>query len=113
MPQALTESDREALAIRWRRILILGLIDFFNGTNDFGKMIIKEIVDMREAVIKAFASCNGIDLYSSGNRWRRFNDILDDIHRHQDIPDEIKNKLREINDFLLLSNFHFKQFLIL
>jgi len=108
MPQALTESDREALAIRWRRILILGLIDFFNGTNDFGKMIIKEIVDMREAVIKAFASCNGIDLHSSGNRWRRFNDILDDIYRHQDIPDEIKNKLREINDFFTSNQFSFQ-----
>ena len=67
MPQNLTESDREALAIRWRRILILGLIDFFNGTNDFGKMIIKEIVDMREAVIKAFARNNGITL-RSGSR---------------------------------------------
>ena len=27
----------------------------FNGTNDFGKHIIKELVDMREAVIRAFA----------------------------------------------------------
>ena len=107
MPQDLTESDREALAIRWRRILILRLIDFFNGTNDFGKVIIKEIVDMREAVIKAFARRNGIALHS-GNRWRKFDDILDDIYNHQDISDEIKNKLREINDFFTSNQFSFQ-----
>jgi len=107
MSQALTESDREALAIRWRRILILGLMDFFNGTNDFGKMIIKEIVDMREAVIKAFARCNGIPL-QSGSKWRKFSDILDDIYNHRDIPDEIKNKLREINNFFTSDQFSFQ-----
>jgi len=107
MPQDLAESDREALAIRWRRILILGLIDFFNGTNDFGKVIIKEIVDMREAVIKAFARRNGIALHS-GNRWRRFNDILNDIYNHQEISDEIKNKLREVNDFFTSNQFSFQ-----
>lgn len=58
----------------------------FNGTNDFGKLIVKELVDMREAVIKAFVRCNRINLRSE-NRWRRFNDILNDI------SDEIKNKL--------------------
>jgi len=107
MPQGLAESDKEALAIRWRRILILGLIDFFNGTNDFGKMIVKEVVDMCEAVIKAFARCNGIALHS-GTGWRRFNDILIDIHSHQSIPDEIKNKLKEINDFFTSSQFSFQ-----
>ena len=107
MLQALTESDREALAIRWRRILILGVIDFFNGTNDFGKVVIKEIVDMGEAVIKAFARRNGIALHS-GNRWRRLNDILNDIYNHQDISDEIKNKLREINDFFTSNQFSFQ-----
>jgi len=59
MSQGLTESNREALAIRWRRILTLGLIDFFNGINDFGKYIIKELVDMREAMIRAFAKSLG------------------------------------------------------
>ena len=107
MPQDLTESDREALAIRWRRILILGLMDFFNGTNDFGKMIIKEIVDMREAVIKAFARRNGIDLHNSENKWRGFNNILKDIY-HQHISDEIKSKLREINDFFTSNQFSFQ-----
>ena len=107
MPQDLTESDREALAIRLRRTLILGLIDFFNGTNDFGKVIIKEIVDMREAVIKTFARRNVIALHS-GNRWRKFNDILNDIYNHQDISDEIKNKLREINDFFTSNQFSFQ-----
>ena len=42
----LSESNREALIIRWRRLLVLGLIDFFNGTNDFGKLIVKEILDI-------------------------------------------------------------------
>jgi len=107
MPQGLTESDREALAIRWRRILILGLIDFFNGTNDFGKMIIKEIVDMREAVIKTFAKRNGVRLYSN-NRWRSFSEILKDIYNHNDIPDEIKDKLREIDDFFTSNQFSFQ-----
>ncbi len=107
MPQALIDSDREALAIRWRRILILGLIDFFNGTNDFGKMIIKEIVDMREAVIKTFAKRNGVGLYSN-NRWRRFSEILNDIYNHRDISDEIKDKLREIDDFFTSNQFSFQ-----
>lgn len=107
MPQSLTESDREALAIRWRRILILGLIDFFNGTNDFGKMIIKEIVDMREAVIKTFAKRNGVGLYSN-NRWRSFSEILKDVYNHNDIPDEIKDKLREIDDFFTSNQFSFQ-----
>jgi len=108
MPQNLTESDREALAIRWRRVLILGLMDFFDGTNDFGKMIIKEIVDMREAVIKAFARRNGIDLHNSGNKWRGFNDILNDIYNRQHISDEIKSKLREIGDFFTSKQFSFQ-----
>jgi len=108
MPQGLTDSDREALVIRWRRILILGLIDFFNGTNDFGKLIIKELVDMHEAVIKAFARCLGISLYS-GNKWRGFNDILNDIYNHQNVSDKIKDKLREINDFFTSNQFSFQQ----
>ena len=107
MPQDLTESDKEALAIRWRRILILGLIDFFNGNSDFGKLIIKEIVDMREAVIKAFARCNGIALRSRSG-WRRLDDILKDIYDHQSISDEIKNKLKEINEFFTSDQFSFQ-----
>lgn len=89
MLQGLTESEREALVIRWRRILILGLIDFFNGTNNFGKLIVKELVDMREAIIKAFAKSLGIPLHSGGS-WRRFNDILSDIYRRKisDLPKE-------------------------
>jgi|Deesub1362A_J573_1020465.scaffolds.fasta_scaffold04072_1 hypothetical protein len=109
MPQGLTESEREALVIRWRRILILGLIDFFNGTNDFGKLIIKELVDMREAVIKAFARCLGISLHS-GNSWRRFNDILSDIYKHPNVSEEIKNKLQEIDTFFTSNQFTFQQF---
>ena len=108
MPQGLTESNREALAIRWRRILTLGLIDFFNGTNEFGKHIIKELVDMREAVIRAFAKSLGISLYS-GNQQRKFNDILNDIYNHQNVPDETKSKLREINEFFISPEFSFQQ----
>ncbi|ALV62989.1 hypothetical protein ADU37_CDS12900 [Thermococcus sp. 2319x1] len=104
----LPESDREALAIRWRRLLILGLLDFFNGANDFGKLIIKELVDMREAVIKAFAKSLGISLHS-GNRWKRFNDILNDIYNHQDVSDETKSNLKEINEFFISPEFSFQQ----
>ena len=104
----MTESEREALVIRWRRILILGLIDFFNGTNDFGKLIIKELVDMRESVIKAYARYLGIPLYS-GNRWRGFNGILNDILNYQNISAKVKNELREIDNFFTSRQFSFQQ----
>lgn len=102
----LAESDREALVIRWRRILILGLLDFFNGTNDFGKLIIKELVDMRESVIKAYARNLGISLYS-GNRWRSFNNILKDVLKR--VPAEVKEKLKDIDNFFTSRQFSFQQ----
>jgi len=94
--------------IRWRRILILGLIDFFNGTNDFGKLIIKELVDMRESVIKAYARNLGIPLHS-GSRWRSFSDILKDIFNNQSVPTKIKDKLRDIDNFFTSRQFSFQQ----
>jgi len=108
MSQSLTESEREALVIRWRRTLILGLIDFFNGTNDFGKLIVKELVDMRESVIKAYAKNLGISLYS-GNRWRKLDNILNDIINHPNVSEEVKNKLKEINNFFTSRQFSFQQ----
>jgi len=108
MSQSLTESEREALVIKWRRILTLGLIDFFNGTNDFGKLIIKELVDIRESVIKAYARYLRIPLYS-GNRWRGFNGILNDILNHQNISAEVRDKLREIDNFFTSRQFSFQQ----
>ena len=42
----LSDGNREALGIRWQRILILGLIDFFKGSEDFNKIIVKEIDEM-------------------------------------------------------------------
>lgn len=108
MSQRLTESDREVLAIRWRRLLILGLIDFFNGTNDFGKLIIKELVDLRESIIKAYAKNLGIPLHS-GHSWRKFRDILNDIYNHPEVSEETKNKLQESDDFFTSKQFSFQQ----
>jgi len=107
--KSLMESEREALIIRWRRILILGLLDFFNGTNDFGKLVIKELIDMRESVIKCYARNLGVPLYS-GNKWRRFCDILNDILNHQNVPDEVKKKLSCIDYFFTSRQFSFQHF---
>lgn len=109
MPQSLTDSDREALVIRWRRIQILGLLDFFNGTNEFGKLIIKELVDLRESIIKAYARCQGVSLYS-GDNWRKFSEVLNDIFQCPNIPQEAKDMLRDINHFFTTNQFSFHQF---
>ena len=88
----LSESNREALIIRWRRLLVLGLIDFFNGSNEFGKLIIKEIIDMREAIIKAYAASIGITIQSR-NGWRKLNEIIDEIRNNPNVPDSVKTEL--------------------
>jgi len=92
VPIGLSESNREALIIRWRRLLVLGLIDFFNGSNEFGKLIIKEIIDMREAIIKAYAVSIGIAI-QSGNGWRNLNEIIDEIKKNSHVPDMVKMEL--------------------
>jgi len=91
----LSESNREALIIRWRNLLILGLIDFFCGTNDFGKLIVKEILDIIEGLIKAFAESLQIQLFENNGEWRGFKKIYEDILQ-KNLPDEFKNKLQEL-----------------
>jgi len=93
--QGLSESNREALIIRWRRLLVLGLIDYFNASNEFGKLIIKEIIDMREAIIKAYASRLGISIQNQNGRWRKLKDITDDISNNPNVPNDVKTKLND------------------
>jgi len=97
----LSESNREALIIRWRRLLILGLIDYFNGSNEFGKLIIKEIIDMREAIVKAYASRLGISLQKQNGRWRTLNEIMEDINTHPNVPNAVKTKLKDSGEMII------------
>ncbi len=101
----LSESNREALIIRWRRLLVLGLIDFFNGTNDFGKLIVKEILDMSEGLIKALAEYLEISLFDNNNNWRGFQQIYNDILQ-KDLSDDFKDRLRELVGRLSSSEFN-------
>jgi len=101
----LSESNREALIIRWRRLLVLGLIDFFNGTNDFGKLIVKEILDMSEGLIKALAEYLGISLFDNNNNWRGFQQIYNDILQ-KDLSDDFKDRFRELVGKLSSSEFN-------
>jgi len=91
----LSESQREALIIRWRRLLVLGLIDYFNVSNEFGKLIIKEIIDMREALIKAYAIRLGISIQNQNGRWRNLNEIMNDINNNPNVSSEVKTKLNK------------------
>lgn len=105
--QTLTESYREALAIRWRRLLILGLMDYFNNTNDFGKLIIKELLDMFEGLVKAFAECLGISLFRANGKWRGFQEIFDDVTTQvQTSSPELISKLQEIHTTLNSEEFN-------
>ena len=97
----MSESNREALIIRWRRLLVLGLIDYFNASNEFGKLIIKEIIDMREAIIKAYASRLGISIQNQNGRWRNLNDIMDDINNNPDVLNDVKTKLNDSENMII------------
>lgn len=97
----LSESNREALIIRWRRLLVLGLIDYFNASNEFGKLIIKEIIDMREAIIKAYASRLGISIQNQNGRWRNLNDIMNNINNNSGVSNNVKTKLNESENMII------------
>ena len=97
----LSESNREALIIRWRRLLVLGLIDYFNASNEFGKLIIKEIIDMREAIIKAYASRLGISIQNQNGRWRNLNDIMNDINNNPNVSSDVKTKLNDSENMII------------
>jgi len=90
-----SDGNREALIIRFRAILILGLIDFFNNDEKFSKIIIREIMDLSEGIIKALAESLSINI-----RNRSFRDIFNDIQHNRFIPLKYKNKIIEINDSL-------------
>jgi len=97
----LSESNREALIIRWRRLLVLRLIDYFNASNEFGKLIIKEIIDMREAIIKAYASRLRISIQNQNGGWRNLNDIMKDINDDPNVPNDVKTKLNDSENMII------------
>ena len=100
MPQqtrqlCLSDGNREALIIRWRTILILGLSDYFSGENRYSKIIVREILDMFEGLVKAFAESLGIQVRNKG-----FTELFDSIRIHDQILDTKKQRLEEINNSL-------------
>ena len=97
----MSESNREALIIRWRRLLVLGLIDYFNVSNEFGKLIIKEIIDMREAIIKAYASRLRISIQNQNGGWRKLNNIMKDINDDPNVPNDVKTKLNDSENMII------------
>ena len=102
----LSDSNREALIIRLRRLLILGIVDFFNGSNDFGKLIVKELLDMYEGTIKAFAEKVGVHLFSENREWRSFKKIVEDIIGSQNVKVEVKKKLMDVNATVYSNEFN-------
>lgn len=101
----LTENNREALIIRFRRILILGLIDFFNTTNEFNKLIIKELIDIREGLIKAFAEAFNIPLFHQNGKWIKLEKIFRDI-LNQNLSQHFKRKITELNSQFISREFN-------
>lgn len=100
MPQllqiCLSDGNREALIIRWRTILILGLQDYFTNENRFLKIVVREILDMFEGLIKAFGEALGIqDIENKG-----FVEIFDSVKNKDQIPQEKKQILEDINNSL-------------
>jgi len=91
----LSDGNREALIIRWRTILMLGLQDFFtNESRDF-KIIVREILDMFEGVLKAFAESLGINVRNRG-----FIEIFNGIKGNDQVPIVKRKRLEEINNSL-------------
>ena len=75
----LTDNDRIALAIRLRRILILTLFDYFNGSTYFNNLVIKELNELFEGIIKIIARNLGINLLDNRGKPRGLKDIINDI----------------------------------
>ena len=91
----LSDGNREALIIRWRTIIILGLQDYFTNENRYIKLVVREILDMFEGLIKAFAKALIIEV-----RDKCFNDIFESIKNHDQVLSEKKQRLEEINNSL-------------
>jgi len=96
----LENDDREALIIRWRVIIILGLMDHFSPSSKFNKIVTKELVDIKEGVIKALAKAYQISLVKNNGDRKGFNELMNDIRRKRRIPQTTKQKVREINSEL-------------
>ena len=75
MIQPLNNNDREALIIRWRTILRLALIDYFDVSHDYSKIIVKEILDIEQAIIKSSCLANAITVPDRGFPERLVDDI--------------------------------------
>ncbi len=75
----LTDNDKIALALRLRRILILTLLDYFNGTAYFNNLIIKELNELFEGIIKIMARNLGIPLTDSNGKRRGLKEIINNI----------------------------------
>lgn len=91
----LSDGNREALIIRWRAILMLGLQDYLTNENRYLKIIVREILDMFEGLIKAFAESCGIQV-----RGRGFTDIFASIRSSELVVETKKQRLEEINNSL-------------
>lgn len=90
-----SDGNREALIIRYRAILHLGLLDYFNNENKYSKIIVREILDMFEGIIKALAESLSIQVER-----RRFTAIFTDILGCAQIPEVKKRRIQEINTSL-------------
>lgn len=92
----LSDGNREALIIRWRTIIILGLQDYFTNENIYPKIIVKEILDMFEGLIKAF----GESLRTPNIENMGFMKIFDAVRNHPQVPPEKIQRLEDINNSL-------------
>lgn len=90
-----SETHREALIIRWRSLIKLGLLDYFTNERNFSKLITKELMDMQEGVIKALADGLGIRT----NR-RNYPDILREVLSKPELSSEKRNKIRRADKSL-------------
>jgi len=79
MIQPLNNNDREALIIRWRTILRLALIDYFDVSYDYSKIIVKEILDIEQAIVKSSCSANVITVPERGFPERLIDEICEKI----------------------------------
>jgi len=91
----LSDGYREALIIRWRTIIILGLLDYFSNENRYSKIIVREILDMFEGTIKAFCESLGINI-----RNKHFTEIFNSIVNISQISNIKEQRLVGINNSL-------------
>jgi hypothetical protein len=75
----LKDNDKIALALRLRRILILTLLDYFNGSTYFNNLVIKELNELFEGIVKIMARNLGIPLTDSNGKRRGLNEIINGV----------------------------------